>query len=147
MMMRLGLMMFAVLAISGPAEACRSYRSPAQKLSDGYAMGAISAIARVTVEAASYSAAPFADAHPWSATATVVQLVRGTYAPKRLHFTRGWGAAACDEGYAVPKVGDLWIIYFTEQRNGDPIVWASYPVSIAADADMSLQLPQIEPHP
>lgn len=146
-MIRLGLMIFAILAISGPAEACRSYRSPAQKLSEGYGTGAISAIARVTVEAASYSAAPFADAHPWSATAAVVQLVQGTYAPKRLRFTRGWGSAACDEGYAVPKAGDQWIIYFTRQQNGDPIVWASYPASIAADADMSLHLPQIEPHP
>jgi hypothetical protein len=132
--------MLSTIAIATPSEACRAWRSPQQKLADGYRISAISAVALITIKTAEYTAEPSADAHPWSASAKIDRVVFGSYDGKSVSFGRGWGSAACDEGYPLPKPGDRWVVYFWKRPEGDQIVWATYPLAIASNADPSLPI-------
>ena len=139
----LALVSFSALAIATPSDACRVARSPKQKLKDGYSTGAISGVALVTIKATKFIREPSGDAHPWVATATTDQVLRGSYEAKTVNFERGWGSTACDEGYPPPTPGDRWIVYFWKQPRGEQVVWATYPLAVASASDPTLLSLQI----
>lgn len=134
----LALASLLALAVATPGNACRVARSPERKLHDGYDRGVISGVAFVTVKFTKFISEPIADAHPWAADATIDQVVRGDYDAKTVSFERGWGSAACDEGYAPPTPGDRWVLYFWKQPNGEQLVWASYPFAVVSISDATL---------
>jgi hypothetical protein len=129
----------AMVAGAPPSRACRAHFSPEQRLAMGYQSGAISAVALVRIADAGYTRAPFGDAHPWRATATVRQLLQGSYTARTVRFERGWGSSACDDGRPPPKAGEVWVIYFWKRAEGDQPVWLSYPASVAFEADPRLR--------
>lgn len=126
-----------VAAISTPSHACRVFLMPKKRLDSGYE-SAISAVALVRVTEAQYTHAPIADAHPWRATATVLQVFQGSYPAKTMQFQRGWGSAACDDRSPIAKAGSLWVVYFWKRAEGDQPVWQSYPADVAFKADPRL---------
>jgi hypothetical protein len=128
----------AALTIATPSEACRVYRPPAQRVADGYKTRTVSAVTLVKVLDANYTRLPISDAHPWSASAKIVQVLHGSYSRQMVHFERGWGSAACDDGLPPPAVGELWVVYFWKRAEGDQPVWVSYPAKVAFAADPSL---------
>lgn len=130
----------AILTTGASAQACRAYRSPAQRLSDGYKNGAISAVALVTISRADYTQASNGDAHPWAASATVQRVVRGRYPERIVRFERGWGSSACDDGLPPPKKGESWVVYFWKRAEGDQLVWQTYPAEVVSAADPLLSL-------
>ena len=132
------LAILASFVFATPSEACRVYRSPEQRIADGYRSGAISAVALVTIESATYTSEPFGDSHPWSATAKIDRVLRGAYQTKSVSFVRGWGSAACDDGHSAPKAGDRWVVYFWKPAEREQEAWVTYPLDIAALADPSV---------
>ena len=134
------LAILSTIVLATPSEACRVGRSPQQKLDEGYRIGAISAAALITIKTADYISDSVADTHPWSASAKIDRVVLGSYGARLVSFSRGWGSAACDEGYPPPKLGDRWVVYFWKRPQGDQAVWATYPLAIASNADPSLPI-------
>lgn len=128
----------STVAIATPSNACRAWRSPEQKIASGNAAGAISSIVVVTIDEAHYTGSPDGDVHVWTAVATINRLMRGSYVAKTVSLTRGFGSAACDEGYALPKPGDRWVVYFSKRSPADQAVWNTFPLEIAAVSDPSL---------
>jgi hypothetical protein len=128
--------MLLSVTVATPSTACAVWRSPEQTLSDGYRVGAISAVALVTIRSARYTHEPVGDAHFWSADATIERVVRGTYRAKTVQFKRGGGSAACEERppLPLPKPGDRWVVYLWKRPQGDYAVWRTYPSSVAAGA-------------
>lgn len=125
-----------VLAVfSAPANACRVYLMPKERLAMGYESRAISAAVLVRVTGARYTRDPVADAHPWRASASTLRVLRGAYPAKTVQFDRGWGSAACDDGHPRAKVGEHWVVYFWQPAKGGQQVWQSYPAEVAFKAD------------
>jgi hypothetical protein len=130
----------AAISVGSPADACRAYRSPEQMVADGYRGGSISAVALVEIDSAKHTRSPIGDAHPWSASARVERVLRGSYSAQNIVFERGWGSAACQEAHPLPKAGDRWVVYFWRRTERDHAVWATYPFDVAVSADPSLSL-------
>lgn len=130
----------AALSFGSAVEACRVARSPEQRVADGYRSGAISAVAIVAVDRAQYTQPPSGDAHPWVASASVRKILRGSYGAETITFERGWGSAACEEEYPLPKAGDRWVEYLWRGADRNQAVWVTYPFDVAALADPYLSL-------
>lgn len=129
----------SLLALPGSAEACRVYRPPAQKIVDGYRLGAISSVALVRITAADFIGPEDRDVHPWRASARIERVVRGNNPVRTLSFERGYGSSACQEPYPLPRRGEVWVLYFWSANPGRQAVWASYPLSVASQADPALR--------
>jgi hypothetical protein len=129
----------ATLPLATPSQACRFAQSAEDRLASGYASKAISAVALVRITKAGYIGPAAGDAHPWRASATVLRVLRGSYAGHRLSFERGWGSSACDDGRPPPKAGELWVVYFWSRGPGDQPVWKTYPADVARAADPKIR--------
>ena len=60
--------------------------------------------------------------------------------PELLAFDGGWGSAACDDGTAMPRRGDRWVVYYTSNSSIDAAqVLESYPLATALRVDPRLR--------
>ncbi|VWX53938.1 conserved exported hypothetical protein [Novosphingobium sp. 9U] len=137
MRIMLAILLATSATMATSAEACREDRSPAQKLSNGYQGGTISAVAVITISHAAYTHEPVSDAHPWMASGTVDRVVYGSYIAVTVRFVRGWGSSACDDGLPPPKVGERWVPYLTTGADDRQRVWLAYPAEVARAADLT----------
>jgi hypothetical protein len=125
----------ALALASVPAQACRVRLSAEENLRGAYEKGIFSSVAIVTIVEAKHTQPGISDAHPWSATANVDQLLLGSLEPKTLTFERGWGSSACDGGHPLAQPGEKWAVYFWKHPERGQLVWASYPLQAASAAD------------
>jgi hypothetical protein len=125
-----------------PAQACWSYSPPAARLAMGHTDNIFSAIALVRIDEAHYTSAASGDAHPWQASATIQNVLSGTYIEGQVRFDRGWGSSACDDGRPTPEAGSLWVVYFWTHPDGRKLVWMTYPADVAFAADPLLPRPR-----
>ena len=127
---------------ASPAQACRGYIPPAGRLAMGHGNNIFSTIALVRIDEAHYTSAAIGDAHPWRASATVQNVLSGTYTEDHVRFDRGWGSSACDDGRPAPEAGSLWVVYFWTHPDGRKLVWITYPADVAFAADPLLSRPR-----
>jgi hypothetical protein len=138
MMLSLGLRLFCALTAAAsavPAEACRVFLEPSERLAMGHERKIFSAVTLVRIVRAGYTSKAFSDAHPWRASAKVEQVLLGSYTTKEVQFERGFGSSACDDGRPVPKARELWVVYFWSPPDNSKVVWISYPANVAFGAD------------
>ena len=136
--MRLAGILAASLAmglIAAPAHACMVSISPEQRIAQGYSQGYFTGVALVRIQSARYVQAPHGDSHIWRASATVRRALRGKYPSRNVTIDGGRGSAACEVNYALPKAGDLWIVYYWTERDGTQAVHQAYPLRLASAAD------------
>lgn len=146
------LALYAALAALGfalPAQACRVFRSPEQRIEDVYAQRSDIKVALVSITDAHHLSNQVIqkqqelDANyqaPWRVTARVAKMIVGDGSPELVVFDRGWGGGSCDDGTAMPRQGDRWVIYYTSDNPIGPAqVLESYPLPIASRIDPRLQ--------
>lgn len=112
-----------------------------------YEQAIISTVAIIRITKAKYTEPPMGDSHPWQASGIVENLAQGSHPSKSITFARGLGSAACDDGHPLPRVNELWAIYFWTTPEGAQQVWQSYPAAVAlkADARLRARLPHMRP--
>lgn len=77
---------------------------------------------------------------PWRVTAKVEKMIVSDGSPELIVFDRGWGSAACDDGTAMPRRGDRWVVYYTSATPiGSAQVLESYPLPVASRIDPGLR--------
>lgn len=141
----------AALAAFGfalPAQACRLFRSPEQRVRDVYAGRPDLRVALVRVTDARHLSNPVIQKlqrinanyqKPWRVTAKVEKMIVSDGSPELVTFDRGWGSAACDDGTAMPRRGDRWVVYYTSATPiGSAQVLESYPLPVASRVDPRL---------
>lgn len=140
-MTRMALVTFAVLTIlSSTATFACFYNAP---ISVRIARINADQIDLATVVQASYSSYwlyrywPFRmkDWNSWHGSVVVDRHLLGRTKVKQIRIGRTGSTAACDDGIAAPKKGDLWVIY---TRVGEPSVRLAYPLEVARKADAKL---------
>ena len=112
------------MALPAPAAACAINIPPPQRIQNGLETGTIAGVAIVAIDNAHYTAKPIADAHPWKASAKIVEVRRGAGLPKVIEFERGWGSSACEWNTPpLPAKGSRWVVYFWQDRSGAYRPW------------------------
>ena len=137
------------LMFASPAQACRIFRSPEQRIRDTYAGRADLRVALVQITEARHLSNPMVQKMqrlfpkyeaPWRVTASVVKILVSEGSPELIAFDRGWGSAACDDGTPMPRRGDRWVVYYTSAASiGTPQILESYPLKVALRADLRLR--------
>jgi hypothetical protein len=142
------LAMIAAATFSSPARACRVMQSTQQRISDLYSETKGIQVALIRIVEARHLSFPMmrkfperfrSEEAPWRAAAIVTQVIFGEETPEILVFDRGWGSAACDDGTALPKRGDMWVAYYRSGAKGEAEVVATYPLRLARVADPRLR--------
>lgn len=130
------------------AQACRVALSPEARIVGAYAQNAKLQVAVVRITEARHLSFPISRElrranpkyeDPWRVTASVTRMVTGQLSPELITFDRGWGAAACDDGTAMPEKGDAWVVYYLADEQGRANVLHSYPMSVALRSDLRLR--------
>ncbi|WP_168377338.1 hypothetical protein [Sphingomonas sp. Leaf343] len=138
----------AALGFALPAQACRVFRSPEQRIEDVYAQRSDIRVALVSITDARHLSNQVIQKlqrlhpnyqAPWRVTASVAKMIVGDGSPELVVFDRGWGGGSCDDGTAMPRRGDHWVVYYTSDTPIGPAqVLESYPLSIASRIDPRL---------
>ena len=131
------------------AHACRVFQTPEKRIAQAYAEDAELRVSLVTVIGSRHLTNPIIQMlqqrnrdfeAPWRAVASVDQVIGGNGSPELISFDRGWGPAACDDETPMPKQGDQWFVYYTQDN---PIAAAkvklSYPRGSATQDDPRLR--------
>ena len=139
----------AIMMLMQPAQACRVFRSPEQRIKAAYAGHADLRVALARITDARHLYHPIIQKlqrlnakyeAPWRVTASVIKMIVGDGSPELLAFDRGWGSGACDDGTAMPRRGDLWVVYYTSASSiGAAQVLESYPLASASLVDSRLR--------
>ena len=103
----------------------------------GYSLKIISASALVEITNAEYIRDNTEPEPLWRASTKIDKILLGKVPVTEINFEHGYNI--CDEIYALPKVGDKWVVYFSD-RNDVFSVWNAYPASVARDAAAHLKL-------
>ena len=125
----MGLLCLALLSSAAPANACRVFIEPAERVRDAYRRNVVTGSVLARVVDAKYVGPAAGDVHPWRATANVERALLGSPPSiANVTFTGGNGSASCDPGYPVPKSGDLWVAYFYKGNTpgGDVVAYPQY---------------------
>jgi hypothetical protein len=137
-MLRLLLIALAILTASTPAQACRAYRSPGDRIAGLSEHPHFAGALLVRVKDARYTEPARPDYHPWQADAAI----RRSGASLRtgiISFGRTGSSSACDDLTPVPKRGDLWVLYLSRSGDGKAVdVNLSYPLAVAKREDPRL---------
>jgi len=139
----------ATMMLMQPAQACRVFRSPEQRIKAAYAGHADLRVALVRITDARHLYHPIIQKlqrlnakyeAPWRVTASVIKMIVSDGSPELLAFDRGWGSGACDDGTAMPRRGDRWVVYYTSNSSiGAAQVLESYPLASASLVDSRLR--------
>jgi len=139
----------ATMMLMQPAQACRVFRSPEQRIKAAYAGHADLRVALVRITDARHLYHPIIQKlqrlnakyeAPWRVTASVIKMIVSDGSPELLAFDRGWGSGACDDGTAMPRRGDRWVVYYTSTSSiGAAQVLESYPLASASLVDSRLR--------
>lgn len=125
----------AATLAAAPAQACRVFLSPKQRIASGYKEQIFTGVALVRIERARHVQERYGDTHPWEASATVQRALSGRYRARTVTIDGGWGSSRCDIGAPMPKTGDLWIVYYWTKPDGTQDTHQAYPLKMAAAAD------------
>ena len=139
----------ATMMLVQPAQACRVFRSPEQRIKATYAEHADLRVALVRITDARHLSHPIIQKlqrlnvkyeAPWRVTASVIRMIVSDGSPELLAFDRGWGSGTCDDGTAMPRRGDRWVVYYTSSSSiGAAQVLESYPLASASLIDPRLR--------
>ncbi|MEG3166262.1 hypothetical protein U1701_16850 [Sphingomonas sp. PB2P19] len=139
----------AAMMLVQPAQACRVFISPEQRVKAVYAWRADLRVALVKITDAHHLSNPIIQKlhrlnakyeAPWRVTASVIKMIVSDGSPELLAFNRGCGSAACDDGTAMPRRGDRWVVYYTSTSPiGTAQVLESYPLETASRVDPGLR--------
>jgi hypothetical protein len=138
-MLRPFLIALAILAVSAaPAQACRGYRLPADRIAGLYQHKDFAGALLVRVAGARYTEPARPDYHPWQADATIRRSFDAGRGTGTIRFGRSGSTSACDDLTPVPKRGDLWVLYLSKSGDGHAVVNLSYPLAVARREDPRL---------
>lgn len=119
----------AFLINATPAAACRLYREPFQRVSDDFDAIALGVVTRA-------EARPGGERPGWTATVRVRRSIEGRADAPSYEIGRTGSSAACDDGQAIAKPGEVWVLYLFRDAQSDRMLVAhSYPLSVARRID------------
>lgn len=135
--------LFAVIALTvEPTSACRVFYSAENRVSTAYVQGEVNAVVLVQIKRANYTSEQRYDAHPWQATASIENILWGTYSGGPVTIDGGNGSASCDLGFSIPSAGDEWIVYISKISN---LAWIALPKQVALQVDPSIRTQMHDP--
>ena len=121
-----------LLTLTAPntAEACRAFQPPEARVLYRYAAVVVGIVERP-------SAGPrHGTEQGWSATVRVTGTVEGRSTGESYPIGRSGQRAACDDGQAMPRAGERWVVYLSRPVPDGPLVVSqSYPLSLARRID------------
>jgi hypothetical protein len=108
-----------------PAAACRMYREPSQRVSGDFDAIALGVVTRAEPR-------PGAERPGWTATVRVSRSIEGRTDATSYEIGRTGSSAACDDGQAIGKPGEVWVLYLSRHPQlGRMSVAHSYPLNVA----------------
>lgn len=113
------------------AQACRVNAAPQVRVMADFDAVAIGIIERPLRDLNDRS-----ERQGWSATVHVTELVAGRADATRFAIRRSGDSAACDDGQAIPRAGERWVVYLSRQSPSGPMIaHESYPLTMARRID------------
>ena len=138
MLRRLFIVLAILTASAAPAQACRAYRSPADRIAGLRSHTGFAGALLVRVNTARYTEPARRDYHPWQADATIRRSLGAGRQPGAIRFGRSGSTSACDDLTPVPARGDLWVLYLSRSGDNKVVVNLSYPLAVAKREDPRL---------
>lgn len=121
---------FFALTTPTTAEACRANQPPETRVRRSYDAVLVGVVERPSL------GPRYGSEQGWSATVRVTGVIEGRSSVSRYVIGRTGQSSTCDDGWAMPRAGERWVVYVLRRSPGGPMTAAqSYPLSLARRID------------